>query len=145
MFFDSRHHSPKEFIRIRNFKKIIFSAEIGSCEARMRVKIFTLSHFWVYQIIPQNIFRYYTVVMACAILKTKNKSNKASNLARTSISGSIKLVQDPNFHFESILRYDRIVLKNIFCYYPVAYACPILHTKNQTPKALSLFANYILV
>ena len=24
MFFDSRHHSPKEFIRIKNFKKIIF-------------------------------------------------------------------------------------------------------------------------
>ena len=87
--------------------------------------------------------------------KSKNKSKRLSNLSTTSqklrnldfhwFQALSSLSQGPNFHFNSIFRYDRIIMKNIFCYYTVPHAGPILQTKNQTSKALNLFANYILV
>ena len=156
MFFDSRHHSPKEFISIRNLKK---QKKISWCRVPCGSSEGQNFHYIAFlgmsKSSPKICFATILLQWLAPSYKQKNKSTNASNLATTSQKlknldfhwnqALSSLSQDPNFHFESILRYDRIVLKNIFCYYTVPYACPILHTKNQTPKAPNLFANYILV
>ena len=130
MCFDRRHHSPKEFIRISNFKtNHIFSwyrLPWGSKEGQ---NFHYIAFFWYDKITTKNIFRYYIVAMTCAILQTKTKAKNSSNLATKHqklknidfwwSQALLSLSQEPNFHFESIFQNDRIVQKNIFCYHNV--------------------------
>ena len=74
------------------------------------------------------------------IKKLQNSQNFKNLQNFCSFQVPAGLSVDPNFHFGSIFRYDAIVPKNIFCYYTVPKACPMLHTKNQIKKDRKLAA-----
>ena len=120
MYFDRRYQPPMKFRNIRNSKKIIIFTLILAPK-------FSLYRMLGYeQIVLKNIFCYYTAPKASNMLHTKKQIKKAINLEERAQklknhvfsgfqapSGSFK---DPNFHFNSVFRYDQIVTKNIFCY-----------------------------
>ena len=84
MFFDSRHHSPKEFIRIINFKNIIFFSWCRVACGSSEGKFFHYIAFLGMSKSSRKIF-FATILLQWLVpsYKQKTKQKKASNLTTT--------------------------------------------------------------
>ena len=130
-YLDRRNQSPKNSQKSQNFKTRQQYGVISCLSRIVRDSNFHSDSIFRYAQIVTKIFLGSIMFLSpspppCYTQKIKLKKQLFWPLQRK--NGKIRVLRDfqvsrplqgPNFHFDSVFRYDKIDIKNIFCYYTV--------------------------